>query len=315
MVNLFRRLWCATIGWRRITKPNYRPLPIADGPSDGSALTVRIPGYTHNPLFNTGMGQAIDQATTRLTKALMDQAITPELIAEILQEIGQARRKIELEAGNAFYRRYGYPLPFDLATFRKYLEDCSLCLRPGESELDLMQFNKITDRITRKNRHRTFFDRAHKYALDFRNEGEDFWGNKISVVIPVNGVPTTFQLTKVQLEPYIESLAVVHPTFLNSLLLARRGYELLAEALTLPNVVEEEVVRRMAEAHFLFMHGTPFLNGTPSCILALNDAILRAQLGRCLPALRPGIEPFWEAILGGQNGMKQFIGHYRDFFE
>lgn len=277
--------------------PEYRDLPRAGARTpSGDFLQPNVPGYTPDRHFAAGMGEAIDNAQRQLAEARKNGDVTPEQLREILGGIGAKRRDLAEDA----YRRD--PSDPDLAQNRQHygrpLNDHE---RPPE------------DIIFPDNRHAAFLTRAQELFDRQLAEGLP------TTTVNVKGVDHQVSLSTVwpvRKEDGTMGMKVVHPEIKDMKLLEARGYELMAEVMNNKKLTEAQAVDKMAEANFLFMHGTPFLRGSPASVEALNDAVMRQRFGKTFPPKTPGVEPFFEAVLADPTpaGMAHFKGNFRSYY-
>ena len=295
----------------------YEALPPATGRPTAENLTARVDGYNqvHDPNFTTGMANAIGEAETSLRNIAEANGgkVTPAQVDEVLKQIGVRRRELqhakvdrdaasaaaagkpwtpdELQKAHAHADMYGAPLPAMRA--------------PGG--------NQMVDQVLRNNRHAAYVERADEAMRNLEANGFE-----TALTLDVGGVPTRVPLSGVMRNPWHPGgYLTVHPDFDQSRLLANRGYELMAEVMNDTALTEAQAFRKMGEANYLMMHGTPFQLGSPASIEALNDAVMRARFGKTIPQKRPGVEPFWEAMFAppGVAGRDRFADVYRQFFE
>jgi hypothetical protein len=111
-----------------------------------------------------------------------------------------------------------------------------------------------------------------------------------------------------------QDIVITHPSASESRYNRMRAYALIGEVVIRADLTEQQAMRDLGEAHCLLMHGTPLIRGTPSCLETLIDGVLRVRHGVCLPAKRPGIEPFWEAVFTPGSQMSVYADNFRHFF-
>jgi hypothetical protein len=173
---------------------------------------------------------------------------------------------------------------------------------------------QIIDRISSENRHRAYFPRIKEVIAASDPQGRE---RQDSVEIDDGILPKKVPLTHL-LAPFFAKdavHAVLHPYFPVSKRLEKFAYRGLAETFSNTSLNEEESLKPMARDHFFLMQAPPFLRGSPSCVMGMCDALVQARFQKTLPPLRPGIEPFWEAIFAGSKGLPQYVEGFRDFFE
>lgn len=295
-----RGLWGRLVADRfrpREAFPEYRDLPRADANTpSGDFLQPSVPGYTRDARFAAGMGEAIDNAQAQLANARRNGEVTPDQLREILGGIGAKRRDLAEDA----HRR-----------------------NPGDSDLAQHWHNygrpladherAPVDMIFPDNRHAAFLSRAQELWDRQMKEGLP------TTTIKVNGVDREVSLSSVwpaRKEDGTMGMMVRHPEVKEMKMLEQRGYELMAEVVNNKKLSESQAMDKMAEANFLFMHGTPFFRGSPASVEALNDAVMRERFGKTFPPKTPGVEPFFEAVLADPTpaGMAHFKGNFRSYY-
>jgi hypothetical protein len=295
----------------------YRPLPEVNGNPTADHLPVRVDGYTqvHDPHFTRGMAQAINEAETSL-RQLADAnggRVTPEQVHDTLRKIGERRRELQhakVDRDAAADAAAGNPWPPSRLAREHAQADMY------GADLPAMRANggnQMVDQVLAQNRHAAYVDRAQEAMDVLQANGFD---NRIT--IDVNGTPTEVPLSAVMNNPWHpDGYLTVHPDFDQSRLLSNRAYELMADVVNDTTLTEAQAFRKLAEANYLMMHGTPFQLGSPASIEALNDAVMRMRFGKTMPPKREGVEPFWEAMFAppGQAGLDQWVNVYRQFFE
>lgn len=295
----------------------YEALPAATGKPTAEHLPVRVDGYTqvHDPNFTRGMANAIGEAETTL-RQLADAnggKVTPQQVHDVLNTVGQRRRELQ-------HAKIDRQIAEDAAAGRPWTQDM---IDKARKEADMYGAplpdmratggNQMVDQVLHQNRHAAYVDRAQDtMAVHQANN----YNNRINV--DVNGTPTEVPLSGVMNNPWhADGYLTVHPDFDQSRVLSNRAYELMADVINDTTLTEAQAFRKMAEANYLMMHGTPFQLGSPASIEAMNDAVMRMRFGKTMPPKRPGVEPFWEAMFAkpGQEGLDQFVNVYRQFFE
>lgn len=257
--------------------------------SDGLVLTPRVEGFDNLANFNRRMGAAIDQSEDAIAYRLNHGMGTDAaLLWRNLQEIGNVRHAVESErlkaAGKSYQNQYGVTTNLS-----------------------------VEDYISKENRFRAFYDRAEKFVADAPHG--IYLSKPITNPNP-KGTRPTFPTSGFIKRG--EVIAVIHPNGKVSEQMRDEALEILARATANPKLTAEQFLIEAAKAHFLMMHGTPFENGSPACVLALVESIYKAKYHKSLGRMKPGVEIFWKAIfLGaeGEIGYQKFVREYPSYFE
>lgn len=279
--------------------------PAAGPNATAQHLPPTVPGYTElhvgpqQQAFLDGMGAAIDAATAAIRSH--DGAFAADDVWDIYDDIAGNRAAIAEAAGDS-----GAPL------FRL---DASEGLPP----VDIIAADP-------NHRHYAYYQRAA--AIDPADPligGGQFRGNTENV-IQINGetVPlSTFYEVDgdffVQHPPFItmagDGVFDVQNGLRQAELVQEYAFELYARVLNDSTMGIDEALETIAEANFLLYNYTPNVRGTPAVVGALNDAVLRERFGVTFPPLREGVEPFWEAIFAGAEGMDDWVSNFASFYE
>lgn len=311
---------------RTVRNHGLGPLLPAVGKSDGWVLTPKAEGIENHPQFNPTMGAAIDAAEAKLREILPKRIIYgSDLWAELL-EIGQARRAAwsftqppsrrhyndpaRIREGAAEGEGYGIATPKTVRSFAEIYPH-----PPSQAQYLRGAFDKATikDHISPHGPFHMHTPKASKLLAHYRST------HKQTVSVSLNGEKRTFSLCNLVSGCGFFSLVNVHhPGFVESRAISETALDILAQALNDDRMLEEEFLEEAGKAHFLMMHGTPFLNGSPACVHALIEACVRAKYGKTLNRLKPGLDIFWKAIFDGiehgQAGMDRFVAEYPSFF-
>jgi hypothetical protein len=288
----------------------YRPLPTPSGAPDGRFLHPPVQNYVGDPAFAARMAQAETRIIERLQAVLQRGAATWDDIEECVFELGEARQAIARDLG----------APFGLADYGRPLF--------GESTVDF-----VCDDPT--SRHTAYFDRAVRWheALEAADEtigSGRARAQKIELVSlgrleegrlcfpekwnPQEVPPCIMHPGQTAAQEKWRHMVIVHPGDPHDLPMRCAAYERIATVANGDVPSEEEAMQRLGEAHFLLMHATPCLCGSPSIVETLLDAVLRVGLGRCLPEKRDGIEPFWEAVFTPGSQMAGYGRQFRHLY-
>ncbi|PCH52945.1 MAG: hypothetical protein COC20_01530 [Cellvibrionales bacterium] len=255
--------------------PSYIELPRSEGrPISASFMVPNVPSYLayNQSAFVSDMSKVISYAVTDVNSIQLSGSANGDRIREVLNKIAVMRKRIAINAGDEGSQLFGKAL-----TKERGPRD----LIPNDEE----------------HRHYYYLDRA-------RNAYEN--GVQLSVSIPAGLIECSKTI-----EDGHKGYEIQHPTKQDCEKLSAYAFENYSELFNGKVTGEQNIISVIAKCTYLLMHGTPFVRGTPACVQALNDAIVRILIGKTFPRFKDNVEPFWEAIFLRE---KTFIANYRDYF-
>ncbi|MBK6684778.1 MAG: hypothetical protein IPG45_09910 [Deltaproteobacteria bacterium] len=293
-----------------------RPLPKAGAQATAQSLVTRLGSYeaVHDPNFTAGMGKSIDEAVVGLRTARAKGAIDAGTIEQVMSKVMSRRQELQIgkvERDIDAANRHGKPW----SEAKKFAARREALLYGDPIPANDSSRERMLDVVSDEpnDRHRPFFPRTKAMAEVYAAQGD-----QNLVTIEVDGKPRQVQLSSIAEHPLQKGLYLVeHPPFGDSRIITQRGYEILAEVANNKDLTETQAMEKIAEAHYLLMHGTPSRLGSPAIVEATIDAVLRERFGKTMPRKKVGIEPFWEAVLSqpGEQGKRDYIRRFRGFYE
>ena len=302
LVDFFRRVG-------RVPQAESPALPEAQEAADGKFLPP--PEYAGhidagaNQDFMRTMSGAIDAATRDLAAELQSgKTLTAADLRAMMDRVAESRHQAARAAKDSNWRNYGNAIPEDAAHLAEFyakgdgrpIEDHAEGLE--RKELLALQDHAVWDNIAQTGRHSSQHDSALKDLQAQRFPQVEIDGHTYTLSIVVGAGDGVLQ--------------VQHPDFQTMIPLRAKAFEILAKAVSDPNISEAALLDSLAESYFLLMHATPYVRGSPAIVESFYDAVLRAKLGKTLP---PKIrEPFWDAMFWdtkkGPYTAKQFLSNF-----
>lgn len=251
----------------------------------GAFLSPPDPNYQRsvpseeNLRFQARMAEAIADAEQAFRQGSSGRAAMNGLAA--------VRRAVALEA-NPNNRLYGLPLPETEAEIDTYRRESGTT-----KKYTTLQNITLADKIQSTGR----FSSQYEAALAIAKENTVWERPRIRIGDRSYGLTVFLVEFEKGLSGEVGNKFVLalHPDAKESVAIRTEAFRLLEEARTERTLGETIRLNKLAEAYRLFMHATPYANGTPSIVESTFDAILRAEFGRTFPL--KSAEPFWDALM------------------